>query len=87
MAPAASKLMAAADRLCFTLIASFRPGLCALSPASAASSLSGQTPISTHVEIYSDRNQRANKHQMNWLTPLDECPVLISRGPGIGRRG
>jgi hypothetical protein len=33
-------------------------------------------PISTHVETYSHRNQHTNKHQMNWLTPPDECLVL-----------
>src|SRR5215467_5471078 len=41
-------------------------------PASAASSVSGRTPISTHVEIYRYRNQRANKHQMNCV--VDSWP-------------
>jgi len=34
--------------------------------------LSGRTPISTHVEIYSYRIQHANKHPMNWLALPDE---------------
>ena len=34
------------------------------------------TPVSTHVDIYSYRNRHANKHQVNWSKPPDECLVL-----------
>jgi hypothetical protein len=47
----------------------------------------GAHPDFDTFEVYSYRNQRANKHQVNWLTPPGECLLLISRGLGMGRGG